>query len=100
MEKRMRNDALATILGALVLCAVAPAVAQDSSTQEGLEQLQDTLTKTIAGSMSNAAVYDTNGFHIQSAEVEQLGATFKPNGTRFQLLWVTADDVFKVGVEK
>ena len=65
-----------------------------------LERLRDTLAQTIEDTATNAAVYDTNGFHVEAAEVEELGATFKPNGTRFQGLWVTADDVFQVTIEK
>jgi hypothetical protein len=50
--------------------------------------------------MRNAAVYETNGFRVESAELEQLGATFEHDGTRFQALSVTADGVFRVGIEK
>lgn len=96
----MRNSVLATIPAALIFCFVGPAAAQDSNTDEELERLRDTLAQTIEDNATSAAVYDTNGFHVEAAEVEELGATFKPNGTRFQLLWVTADDVFKVAIEK
>lgn len=55
---------------------------------------------TIDDNAANVAIYDTNGFHWESAEVAELGANFKPSASRFQVLSVTADDVFKVGIEK
>ena len=96
MRKRV---AVATCVG-LILGVVIQSPAQDSGTRDELEQLKQSLTKTIDDNAANAAVYDTNGFHVESAEVAELGANFKPNGTRFQMLSVTADDVFKVGIEK
>lgn len=84
----------------LMLCVVGRGAAQDSATQEGVERLKESLTKTIDDNATNAAVYDTNGFHLESAEVAELGGDFKPDGTRFQVLSVTADNVFRVGVEK
>lgn len=96
----MRNDVLATIHAALIFCFSAPAAGQDGNIDDELEQLRDALAQTIADNTTNAAVYDTNGFHVESAEVEELGATLKPDGTRFQMLSVTADGVFTVGIEK
>ena len=96
MRKRV---AVATWAG-LMLGVVGCGSSQDGGTRVELEQLKQSLTKTIDGNATNAAVYDTNGFHLESAEVAELGAGFKPNGTRFQMLSVTADDVFKVGIEK
>ena len=96
----MRKRVVAAACAGLMLGFAAWVAAQESNVQDEIERLQDVLTKRIANSTTDAAVYDTNGFHVQAAEVEELGATFKPNGTRFQTLWVTADDMFKVGVEK
>ena len=95
----MRKRARAAIYTGAMLLVVGSS-AQDSDPGDELEQLKESLTQTIADNMTNAAVYDTNGFRVESAEVEQLGASFKPNGTRFQMLSVTADGVFKVGIEK
>lgn len=96
----MRNDVLLMIRGALIICFAAPATGQDGDVDNELERVQDTLAQIVEDNATNAAVYDTNGFHVEAAELEELGATFKPDGTRFQLLWITADDVFKVAVEK
>jgi hypothetical protein len=93
----MRNDARTTICAVVIACA-ATATAQECG--DDLERVRESLAQTIAENTTNAAVFDTNGFHVESAEVEELGATFKPNGTRFQMLSVTADGVFKVGIEK
>lgn len=96
----MRKRVVAATCAGLMFCFVARSGAQDGSTRDELEQLKESLTKTIADNMTNADVYDTNGFRVESAEVEELGAGLKPNGTRFQMLSVTADGVFRVGIEK
>jgi len=96
----MRNRVLATLHSVLIFCVVAPAATQESDQDDELERVRDTLAEVIADDTTNAAVYETNGFRVESAEVEELGGTFKPNGTRFQMLSVTADGVFKVGIEK
>src|SRR5262245_34018378 len=95
----MRKRVAVTTCTGLMLCVVGSS-AQDRDTRADVEQLKQSLTKTIDDNATNAAVYDTNGFHLESAEVAELGANFKPNGTRFQMVSVTADDVFKVGIEK
>ena len=96
----MRKRVVAGMCAGLMFGFAARVAAQESNVQDELQQLKEVLTERIADSTTNAAVYDTNGFHVQAAELEELGATFKPNGTRFQQLWVTADDVFKVAIEK
>ena len=96
MRKRVVVAACAT----LMLGVVIRSAAQDGGTRDELEQLKESLTKTIDDNAANVAIYDTNGFHLESAEVAELGANFKPSASRFQVLSVTADDVFKVGIEK
>ena len=77
-----------------------PGSAQDRSPRDELEQLTEPLAEAIADNMRNAEVYDTNGFHVESSEVGELGADLKPNGIRFQMLSVTADGTFRASVEK
>lgn len=96
MRKRVVVAACAT----LMLGVVIRSAAQDSGTRDELEQLKESLTKTIDDNAANVAIYDTNGFHLESAEVAELGANFKPSASRFQVLSVTADDVFNVSIEK
>ena len=96
----MRKRVVVAACAILMLGVVIRSAAQDSGTRDELEQLKESLTKTIDDNAANAAVYDTNGFHLESAEFPELGVNFKPNGTRFQALSVTADDVFKVTIEK
>ena len=99
-ETGMRKRVVAASCAGLMFCFVVPSAAQDSSAQDELERLKESLTETIAGNMTNAQVYDMNGFHVESAEGAELGAGFKPNGTRFQMASVTADGVFRVHIEK
>ena len=96
MRKRVVVAACAT----LMLGVVIRSAAQDGGTRDELEQLKESLTKTIDDNAANVAIYDTNGFHLESAEVAELGANFKPSASRFQVLSVTADDVFNVSIEK
>jgi hypothetical protein len=96
-ENRMRNDARTTICAAVIAC-VATATAQEGD--DDLAGVRESLAQTIADSTTHAAVFDANGFHVESADVEELGSTLRPNGARFQMLSVTADGVFKVGIEK
>ena len=95
----MRNHVLATLQAALILC-VAPAAAQNSTEDDELERVRDALAQTIADNTTNAEVFDTNGFRVESSRNEQLGADFKPDGTRFEGLNVSADGVFRVAMEK
>jgi hypothetical protein len=99
-EELMRKRVVAATCAGLTFCFVVRSAAQDISTRDELEQLKESLAETIADNMTSAEVYDTNGFRVESAEVEELGASLKPNGTRFQMLSVTADGVFRVGIEK
>jgi hypothetical protein len=99
-ESFMRKRIAVAACAGLMLGVGVRSAAQDGGTRDQLEQLQQSLTKTIEDNATNAAVYDTNGFHLESAEIAELGANVKPNGTRFQMLSVTAADVFKVSVEK
>jgi hypothetical protein len=96
----MRKRVAAVTCAGVMFGFIVRGAAQDRATQEELEQLKESLTQTIAANTTGAIVYDTNGFHVESAEAPELSITFEPNGTRFQQLWVTADDVFKVVVEK
>lgn len=95
----MRNHALAMLHAALILC-VAPAAAQNSNEDDELERARDALAQTIADNTTKAEIFDTNGFRVESSRNEQLGADFKPDGTRFEMLSVSADGVFRVGAEK
>ena len=79
---------------ALVLCVPVIGATQD------LEDVKSGLTETISETISNPEVFETNGFGIESSELEELGIDLKPDGDRFQMLSVTSSDTFKVTVEK
>ena len=96
----MRKRVVVAACAGLMLGVMVRGAAQDGGTREELEQLKESLTKTIDDDLTDAAVYDTNGFRLESAELPEFGANFEPNGTRFQVVSVTADDVFKVTIEK
>ena len=88
------------IFAVLLSCLAARGVAQDDGTRSELEQLRESLSETIASNVKSPAVYDTNGFRVESADVGQLGAGLEPDGTRVQMLSVIADGMFMVGIEK
>ena len=90
----MSNSKVAMSLIVLVFCC-AVAVAQDRA--QILQEFRDTLAENA---ISDSDVYRSNGFLIESAQVNQLGADLKPDGTQFQQVWVNADDVFRVVIEK
>jgi hypothetical protein len=76
------------------------ALAQDPTADEDLERVTRSLAATIAANMTNTEIYDTNGFRLEASDNAELGADFRPNGSRFQLLSVSADGMFRVIVEK
>jgi hypothetical protein len=83
-----------------VSCVALAVAAQDSSRDDRLERLKESLETVIASNATNAEAYDANGFHIESSDNAQLGADLRPDGQRFQLVSVTAPDIFAVIVEK
>lgn len=96
----MRNDVPATIHAALLFCVVVPAAAQDLDRHEEIEQVRGSLEQVVAENTTNAELYDANGFRVESSVNAQLGADFKPDGTRFEMLNISADGVFRVAIEK
>jgi hypothetical protein len=89
------------LAAAALLCVVTlDARAQDPTGDEDLERVKQSLSPRIAGNMTNAESYDTNGFRLEAADTAELGADFRPNGNRFQVLHVSAPGVFLVTVEK
>jgi hypothetical protein len=96
----MRNKVLATLHAALIFCGAAPAAAQELDQHEELERVRGSLERVVAENTTNAELYDTNGFRVESSVNAQLGADFKPDGTRFEGLNISADGVFRVAIEK
>lgn len=100
-ESLMRKGILATICAGVTSCVGLGFIAAQETRQRGeLERVEDLLATTIADNMTNAEVYDTNGFHVESSQNEQLGADFKPDGHAFQMVSLTAAGVFRVILEK
>lgn len=96
----MRKRAVPVIYTGATLLVVVGGSAQDLGTRDELEGVKEALAEIIAANTTNADVLDTNGFHVQSAQIADLGADFKPNGNQVELLSVTADGVFQVTIEK
>jgi hypothetical protein len=96
----MQTRACRTACAALLLATVHFAAAQPPAVGDELEQLKEALSRTIDDNLSNAASFNTHGFRVAAAEVEELGGDFAPNGERFEMLSVTAGGMFEVLVEK
>jgi hypothetical protein len=96
----MNRISFAAAHALLAFSVAAAGAAQESNPDDELEQVKDALAEIIAKNTTNAEVYDTNGFHVESSQVNDLGADLKPNGGRVEFLSVTADGMFQVGVEK
>ena len=96
----MRNEIVAKIPLAMALCVFVAAAAQESEPRDALERARDSIGLAVAENITNAEVYVTNGFGVQSSSNEQLGANLEPDGTRFEMLNISADDVFRVAIEK
>lgn len=93
----MTNRNVVAVAAAMVFLTVASTVGQgqnrDRLVQEFLEAIPpDTVT--------DAEVYEMNGFRVESAQVKELDAALTHDGNEMQLLSVTAADVFKVTIEK
>ena len=96
----MRDRAPARICVVAASCCGFGLAAQDSSQDDQLERLEESLATVIAGNATSPEVYDTNGFHVESSDNAQLGADLRPDGQRFQAVSLTAPGVFGVIVEK
>jgi hypothetical protein len=96
----MPTRASRTTYAAILLGTVHCAAAQPPAVEDELEQLKETLTRRIDDNLPNAGSFNTNGFRVEAAEVEELGADFTPSGERFEMLSVTAGGMFEVLVEK
>jgi hypothetical protein len=94
----MRNLFPAAACAVAMLGRVGSAAAQDDTEQQR-ERIKQSLESAIESGTTNAETYDTNGFHVESARVEELGANLRPNGTRFQMLEVSSPGTFRVGIE-
>jgi hypothetical protein len=96
----MGHRVFATICGAALCCVALDRAAQEASERDELERAKESLAAKIAEGMSNVEVFDTNGFHVESSRIDELGADLESNDTRFEMLNVSATDVFRVAVEK
>jgi len=65
-----------------------------------VERAKDLLAGAISDTISNAEVFETNGFEVASFWAQQLDTNLEPDGTQFESLEVSAADVFRVSVEK
>ena len=83
---------------ALSICPLVPAFAQEG---ESREELIDRFVDAIPDdTVTDAEVFEANGFSVETADVKQLDARLRPDGTEFQLLTVEAKGVFQVTIEK
>jgi hypothetical protein len=82
---------------ALALLVWTPLTSQETATTENLSP---ELAERLGDAISSQESFETHGFLVHSAEVKEYGANLEPNGSDFQLLDVTADDLFRVVVEK
>lgn len=72
-----------------------------SLTGQVSDELSDRLLELVpSDTVSNADVFETNGFHVVSSRNRELDADLTPSGNQFEGLIVKADGVFKVGIEK
>jgi hypothetical protein len=84
--------------GALIFCVVSSSSAQNRDATD--ELVQQFLEAIPPDTITNAQAYETNGFQVQSSQNRELGADFQPTGNQMQFLTVTAEGIFKVGIEK
>jgi hypothetical protein len=98
-EIPMRKGACTAIYAAAALLVFGSS-AQNSGPDDELEQVKESLARLIAQNTTSADVYVTNGFHIGSSQIADLGADLNTNGNQAELLSVTSDGVFQVVIEK
>jgi len=56
--------------------------------------------RIIRDATSNVERFEANGFRVETEVGKELGADLKPTGREMAFLEVTADGIFRVGVEK
>ena len=88
-----------TLLAVLVVAAAAPAVAPAQDQPSG-DELVEKLKRVLRDATSNVETFETNGYRVETEIGNELGADLKPTGRAMALLNVTADEMFRVGVEK
>lgn len=65
------------------------------------EELIEALTRAVPGdAFENVERFQTNGFRVESSMAKELGRDFEPTGKQMALLTVTANNSFRVGIEK
>lgn len=87
-----------TIGGALILCLVSASSAQNRDAMD--ELVQQFLEAIPPDTINDAQAFETNGFHVESSQNKEIGADLQPTGNQMQFLSVTAEGIFKVGIEK
>jgi hypothetical protein len=92
-EKVMSAGKFVKSVFALALVA-SVAVAQD------LEDARQRLAEAISRGTSNAELFETNGFRVESSGARELGRDLEPSGPQFQLISISADDMFRVSIER
>ena len=65
------------------------------------EELLETFTRALPDdAFGNVETFVTNGFRLESSTAKELGRDLKPTGKEMTLLAVSADDTFRVGIER
>jgi hypothetical protein len=89
---RIRSQLLVIVMVGSIFSSVSTA---QSSAERALELLE-----RITPEPDLQEVLETNGFRIESVGQSELGRDFEPNGNSFDYLEISADEIFRVGVEK
>ncbi|HSC14873.1 MAG TPA: hypothetical protein VLI71_07125 [Gammaproteobacteria bacterium] len=96
----MQKRAFPAACAALLFGVVAVARAQPPTAEADLEEFKEFLINTADDNMRNPEAHDLNGFRVLTSDNAELGADFRPNGNRFQLLEIASPGVFRTMVEK
>ena len=93
MMKRLLTAAVISISTLISIDAVV--------SQESNEQTVQTMMELMpADTITNAEVFESNGFRISASQNKELGADFQPSGNQFESVMITAEDIIKVAIEK
>ena len=72
-----------------------PAVAVAQDPEDARQRLEEAISKAT----SSTELIETNGFRIESSRVRGLGRDLEPSGSPFQMMSVSASDMFRVSIE-
>ncbi len=97
-----RAFVISTVYFGLLVVTNISGASQEGREQEARQDQQAARLMELIPSdtVSNAEVFETNGFHVKSSHNKELNADLTPSGNQFEGLIVEADDVFKVAISK